>query len=296
MQKRLKLTEGKTRRKSPLNAALRNPYAIIISCDASMDYKTRNPGGVGIQINFPDFVDLEGVEKYFGRYEGANIERLEIQGIIIGMKEVITFYEEKPEKFGGVGQIIITTDRLGLSDEYKTNPYDLQKWKSNDWKNFEEKPIKNHDLLDKLDKTRRKLGQVAKCGVRIYYRRRKYNKVADRLAEKGKRQPIADTSIALPGLKIGSRLYDGGEVNYSLLVVNTEYLVYIYLKQPIQDQWEISAEFCDGRLLGQKIKIYADSTLEGKLHRKNFYRVRITSVFTHHVRIDGDPQRVIKAR
>jgi len=58
-----------------------NPYALYIHCDAAMDYGSKSPGGVGIEIEFPDSVTLEPIKLEIGKYINANIERLELETI-----------------------------------------------------------------------------------------------------------------------------------------------------------------------------------------------------------------------
>ena len=72
-----------------MNKVLQNPYALYVYCDGAMDYGPKNAGGIGLEIFFPEFVGLESIKKSIGSYEGANIERMELEAIIQGMKEVL---------------------------------------------------------------------------------------------------------------------------------------------------------------------------------------------------------------
>jgi len=49
-----------------------------------MDYNAKNTGGVNLEIIFPDSVGLESMKESIGSYEGANIERLELEAILRG--------------------------------------------------------------------------------------------------------------------------------------------------------------------------------------------------------------------
>ena len=69
-----------------------NPYALYVCCDGAMDYDSKNTGGVGFEIIFPDSVGLESIKHSLGKYEGANIERLELEAILQGMKEVVKLF------------------------------------------------------------------------------------------------------------------------------------------------------------------------------------------------------------
>ena len=109
----------------------------------------------------------------------------------------------------------------------------------------------------------------------ILYERRKFTKSADKLAKKGKGQAIVINNIALKGAKIGKRKYDDIAVDYGLLKEKDEYVVHIFKKEPVRDQWEISVEICEGKLLGKKFNIYAGSEIERRLHRHHQYCIRI---------------------
>lgn len=167
-----------------------NPYALYVFCDGSMDYDSKNTGGIGLEIKFPDFVDLESITSSVGKYEGANIERLELEAILQGMNEVVKLFENEKGKLRNVNQIIFITDRIGLTDTERTSPYRISEWRRNRWHNHEGKAIKNSDLLNKIDKTRKKITLKTRCSLQIKYGRRKFNKTADKLAQKGKNKRL----------------------------------------------------------------------------------------------------------
>lgn len=266
-----------------LNIRNINPYALYIHCDAAMDYGPKSPGGVGIEIEFPDSITLEPIKFEIGKYISANIERLELEAIIRGMEEVLKLFEYQYDELKNVNAIIITTDRYSLNDNEKTSLFRIKDWRKNNWHNYQRKAIKNSDLLEKLDKTRKKLSDKTHCSVRIEFLPSKFNKAADKLSKKGKKKALTFDSIALKGLKQGKRKFEGEEINYSLLKIKDEFEVHIYKKEPVRDQWEISAEFFEGEFLGKKLKVYTDDELEKKLHRHHIYRVRLKNVFQHHV-------------
>lgn len=264
---------------------LQNPYALYVFCDGGMDYDTKNTGGIGIEIIFPEFTGLETITKPLGKYEGANIERIELEAIISSLEEVLALYKVKQKELKNVNKVIIKTDRFALNAQLRTNPYRIREWRKNDWKNHEGKAIKNSDLLEKIDKLRKKLSSTYYCTVDIEYGRRKFNKTADKLAKVARLEPIVRRDISIKGLKIGKRKYDDLEVDYSLLTEGETYLVHVYKKEPVREQWEISVEICDGSLLGKKLKIYSDSNIERMLHRRHEYVIKIMKVFTHHISI-----------
>ena len=268
-----------------MNGELINPYALYVYCDGSMDYDPRNTGGIGLEIKFPDSVEMETIKISIGKYEGANIERLELEAILQGMNEVIKIFQSNKDKLINVRTIIFKTDRFGLNDKEKTNPYRIKEWRKNKWHNHEGKAIKNCDLLEKVDKTRKKIIDKTFCSLEIQYGRRKFNKTADKLAKAGKKQTIIKDDITLSGTKIGKRKYCNNEVNYNLLVEKNEYVVHVYKKEPVRDQWEICVELNEGIFLGMVLKIYSDPETELKLHRHHVYKIRIKKVFAHHVTV-----------
>lgn len=187
--------------------------------------------------------------------------------------------------FSRISKIIVITDRFDLQDEKRTNAYKIRDWRSNGGKNFEGKEIKNWDLLNKLDKTRTKLSQSVRKSVRIEYRQRKLNKEADKLSKKGRIEGIPDRKIAIEGHKIGTRLFDGREINYSLFFKGEKLIIHIFRKRPIKVQWEINAEIVSIKYKGWKLIIITDHLLQEKLNRGNLFEVKIKNVYTHHIEI-----------
>ena len=264
--------------------------AIYIHCDGSMLPDTISSGGTGYVIKFPEEFEFEDVSNSHGIYEDANIERIEIQGIIEGMKCLMYWLKYNIIDFSLVTKIIIITDRLNLRDEERTSPYRIQDWRKNSGKNYEGKEIKNWDLLNTLDKTRTKLRNLTWKTVRIEYRRRKYNKEADKLSKKGRKEGIPTREIAIEGHKIGRRMFDGEEIQYNLFAPKNIIVVHVFRKRPIKEQWEINAEICSDKMKGQKLKIITDHLLQDKLQRGNIFEIRIKNVYSYHFEI----YRIIK--
>jgi len=259
--------------------------SIYIHCDGSMKYDSRSSGGIGYIIKFPDWLELEDVFDSIGTYEDSNIERLELEGIIQGMKGFLHYLRRMPLDFEHIDGILIVTDRYDLQDERRTNPYKIADWRKNKWKNFEGKEIKNSRLLNELDKTRTKLYNETRRRVRIEYRPRKQNKEADKLSKKGRTQPNSNRKIAIEGNKIGRRKFDGKVVNYNSIYPKAYIKVYIYKKQLIKDDWEVSVEILESEKLGQRMKIYADYELAEKLNRGNNFLIRVKESYRHHITI-----------
>jgi hypothetical protein len=210
------------------------------------------------------------------------------------MKIIQEFYKANKDKVEAINRIIFVTDRLGLDDSQKTSPYRIREWKHSQWKNFEGKPIKNSDLLEELDKQRRKVIQDCHCSTEIQYQRRKYNKAADKASRKGRDNPLIDKSIEIKGQKIGKRLFKEDFIDYGKLQVNMTLIIHIYLKQPVREEWEISAEIINGENAGQKICMYVDNVLEQQLHRHHHYQVIIIGIYQHHIRISQQIQEITK--
>lgn len=258
---------------------------IYIYCDGSMMRDSKSSGGTGYVIKFPDEFEIEDISDYNGIYHDANIERLEIQGLIEGMQGLLDWLKRNTIDFSRISRIIIITDRFDLQDEKRTSPFKIKNWRSNGGKNFEGKEIKNWDLLNKLDKTRTKLSTQVRKSVRIEYRQRKFNKEADKLSKKGRNEGLPSRKIAIESHKIGHRKFDGSEIKYNRFSPKETIRIHIFRKRPIKDQWEINAELCSEKRKGEKLIIITDYLLQEKLKRGNYFDVRIKSVYNFHFEI-----------
>lgn len=265
-----------------------NPYAIYVNCDGAMDYSPNNPGGIGFIISFPEPVQLEPISISRGIYQNGNIEMLELEALIQGFKEMRKVYEEHKNILFRVNQIIFVTDRYHLNDNEKTSAYTISAWRKNRWRNFENKPIKNHKLLDELDKERQKLSKATRMKISIEYRSRKKNRGADKLAKAGKKQGLLNNKLWKKGQKIGKRKFDGPEIKYNVLTPGMMLQINVFRKDPVQHQWEVWGEIVQPPYLGNKLKIYADDIISAQLKRGNEYSIKIEKVFRYHIHIDGD--------
>lgn len=268
--------------------------AIYIHCDGSMMYDKDSSGGTGYVIKFPDFLELEEVSEFDGIFVDSNIERLELEGITNGMQGMRDYIKVNEPDLSRVSQIIVITDRFALKDDERTNPYRIRDWRNNDGKNYEKKEIKNWDLLNKLDKTRAKLGNETRKPVRIEYRKRKLNKEADKLSKKGRNEGIVSRKISIEGHKIGRRKFDGREINYKLFSPKEIIKIHIFRKRLLKDQWEINAEICSEKKQGDKLKIISDYELQDKLQRGNEYEITIKKVYSYHFEIYRTIKKVKK--
>lgn len=264
---------------------IKDHRAIYIHCDGSMMPDSKSSGGIGYVIKFPDELELVDISDYVGIYEDANIERLEIEGLIKGMQGLIDWFNSNTIDLSSVSRIVLITDRFDLQDDNRTSPFKIKEWRRNGGKNFEGKEILNWDLLNKLDKTRTKLGKLTWKSVRIEYRRRKYNKEADKLSKKARKEGIPNREIAIEGHKIGRRKYDGQEINYKFFFPKESIRIHVFRKRPIKEQWEISAEICSAKRKGESLKIITDHLLQEKLQRGNIFDVRIKGVYSFHIEI-----------
>jgi ribonuclease HI len=260
-----------------------NPYALYINCDGAMDYSSENPGGIGFIIRFPESVHLEDIFESIGTYIGANIERIELEALIQAILRVIKLFETHKYELRNIRQIIFITDRFALCDAERTNPFQIRNWRQNNWYNHEGKPIKNHLLLDKLDKTRRKLTDISHARINIEFRSRKQNKGADKLAKAAKKGNLTIRTLAKKIEKIGKRMYDGAEISYKTLSEKQEIHINVFRKDPVQDEWEVWVEICEGENLGKKLKIYTDNKLAEKLQRGNQYVLKLKKIHRFHV-------------
>ena len=262
-----------------------NPYAVHIHTDGASDYDRIQTGGIGFVIEFPDTLNLEPIKKYFNVNE-QGIQRLEMICIIHAMDKLLNFCKANPSVARQVsGGVIIHTDRFNITDTELNNPYRVDSYRKNGWRNYENKPIKNSELLDQIDKKRKKLSFLFSGRVEINYEREKKNKTADKLSKLGKASQLQTKKVAKKQLiKRGKRLFNGSEVNYHSVSIG-DMVVHVYLKNPVDSQFEMSCDICDGELKGHKIKIYVDCAMEKQMHRRHCYEVKITKVCQHHILI-----------
>jgi ribonuclease HI len=272
-----------------------NPYAIYVHCDGAMIYNSKSTGGLGVCIKFPDELEILDVEEAFGVYEGANIERLELEALCQGINLMMKTYKEKAEVLNGkFNTIILITDRYELIN--RVNPYNIRRLKSQGWKNHENKPIANKDLLDKLDKLRKKLINLTHVSVDMKYFRRKFNKVADKLSKKGMESLHVNKSIARL-IKPGKSKYKGEEVKYELLKEDDELIVQVFYKDPIsKDEWKLNADICNDEYEEKRVTIYVNNEIEDELHRKHDYKVIIDKVYKHHILIKNDIKEIFEEK
>jgi len=253
-----------------------------------MDLDSRQTGGTGFLIEFPESREYSPIKETFRR-DNQGIHRLELIAILEGMEALIQWLKDHGGHSLRNSRIIIHTDRHSIIDDGLNNPWKVAGWRRNGWKNHEGKPIKDKDLIDGIDKTRKKLSNMIQARVEIQYVRRKKNKQADKLAKQGKRGEIRNKRIiGEKNVKIAKRLFSGAEIDYGTIGSGDVLDIRIYRKDPVSKEYEISAEICDGIHYGKKIKIYVDFVQETELHRHHNYRVYIEKVFKHHVRINPD--------
>lgn len=263
-----------------------NPYALYIYCDAAKNYGSKGMGGIGILVRFPDSTGLADMSYSVGRYHGGSIDALEMEALIQGMKKALEIYQEYPYELANVRHVILVTDRHGLADsEKRTNPFLIKDWRRNGWKNHDDKPIKNHAIIDELDKLRTKLRNQAGARVEIQYMSRKKNRSADKLAKIGKEEGIVIRKLEKKGDKIGRRRFKGGEVVYKAFKVEDIIHVHIYKKEAVQDQWEVWGELCEGIHQGKKLKIYTDDEQAKQLNRGNEFLIKLKNVYLYYFRI-----------
>ena len=263
---------------------MRDHNSIKIFCDGSMKPTPGSPGGVGYVIKFPEELEILDESDFFA-FEDSNIERLELQALIEGMKGLTKWIKKNQFSCSGISRLLFITDRFEFQDTMRTSAYRIKEWRRLKGRNHENKEIKNWDLLNMLDKTRTKLSNSARKQVRIEYRQRKLNKEADKLAKKGRMIAKSSRKIAIEGHKIGKREFNGPSVKYSNFHEKEILVIHIFRKRPITEQWEINAEICSEKKRGKTIKIITDHLLQEKLNRRNVFEVRIKRVFRYHFEI-----------
>lgn len=274
---------------------MHHPNAINIYTDGAMDRDTAQTGGTGFIVKFPELSSLSSIQESFRR-DKQGIHRLEMIAILESMEALIKWIKQNGIDSLNCSRVIIHTDRFSLTDtELLLNPWKIAAWRKNGWRNHEGKPIKDKDLIDKIDKTRKKLRQMISGRVEIVYVRRKYNKQADKLSKEGKKGVVKNPKIINEkNTKVSKRLFDGDEINYKELKVGDQLEVRVYRKDPVQKEYEVSAEITDGEHFGKKIKIYIDFMQEYELHRHHYYKIAIKDVYKHHVRISPDFEESVK--
>ena len=264
--------------------------AIVIYTDGAMDRDTKQTGGTGFVIKFPYFVGVPDIEESFRR-DGQGIHRLEMIAILEALESLNKWLKNNGEHIKNVSGVVINTDRHSLTE--LLNPWKISGWRRKGWKNHEGKPIKDKDLLDKIDKNRTKLSNRIYGRIEIIYLRRKFNKEADKLSKLGKKG-VDKHKIILSekSSKISKRLFDGEEIKYSDLCVGESLDVRVYMKDPVQKEFEVMGEISEGEHFGKKIRIYVSFIDELELHRHHYYRFTIKEVYKHHIRVMLDFEEI----
>lgn len=257
--------------------------AIVIYTDGAMDRDTQQTGGTGFVIKFPDVIGVPDIEESFRR-DGQGIHRLEMIAILEALESLNKWLKKNSELVRGVSGVVVNTDRLSLTE--LLNPWKISGWRKKGWKNHEGKPIKDKDLLDKIDKSRTKLINKIHGRFEINYLRRKFNKEADKLSKRGKKGADKNKIIlSEKNQKISKRLFDGEDIKYSKLSVGETLEVRVYMKDPVQKEFEVTGEISDGEHFGKKIRIYVSFIEELDIHRHHYYRFTIKEVHRHHIRV-----------
>jgi len=262
-----------------------SPHSIQIHCDGAMDYDSKQTGGNGFIIVFPDHFEIEPISRSI-RNDKQGIHRLEMISLIEAMEETISFLNTNNEVAKQSAGVEIYTDRFSVTDGELINPFKVRVWRRAGWKNYEGKPVKNTDLFDKIDKTRQKLSKIVGGSVTISFKPRKKNKMADKLAKKSKMITNTGRSIIKKNdRRVIKRIFDGEEVNYSALSDDNEMEVRVYAWQPVEKEFEICFEICSGDFKGKVIKTSVTANEKSLLLRGHFYLIEIVAVFNHHVKI-----------
>jgi ribonuclease HI len=263
-----------------------NPHAIVIHCDGAMDYDRTQTGGNGFHIEFPESIDHVEVSHSI-RNDGQGIHRLEIISVIEAMKELLSLEKKGEVRLRNTSGVEIYTDRLSVVE--MQDPYKLQAYRSNGWKTHEQKPVKDRELWDELDKTRKKLASQAGGRVEINYKREKQNKIADKLSKQGKKS-IQSRRVKKKIKNVAPRIFDGPDIDHSLLSPGDALNVHVYAWEPVQKEIEISTEVLDGEHAGKVVTLYVDYDQKSQLQRRHKYEIVISEVHTHHIKISASEE------
>lgn len=266
---------------------MNNPYVITIHCDGTMEYNSKQVGGNGFIIEFPDSFNLDPITRYL-RNDRQGINRLEMISILEAIEELLSFDKKNPGVIRNASGVTIYTDRFNATDDKALNPYRIQGYRKNHWKTFEGKPVKDKDLLDRIDKTRKKLAQAVDGRVDISYKREKQNKAADKLSKLGKRSVIhSKRIIQKKNRNIAPRKFDGSEIDYSSIHSGDSFVVHVYAWESVQNEIEIIVEIMEGLYISRTIKLYVDPATKRDIHRQHIYEIEISEVYAHHVRVNS---------
>lgn len=265
---------------------MNNPQAIIVQCDGAMDYDRKQTGGNGFYIRFPESIDHDEILISM-RNDSQGIHRLEAISIIEAMKILLALNKKGEIQLRLAAGVEIYTDRLSVAE--MSDPYRLQGYRSNGWKTHEGKPIKDKELWDELDKTRKKLATQVGGRVEIGYKREKQNTVADKLSKLGKKG-IQSRRVKKKLKNVASRMFDGPDVDHSSISEGDIFNVHIYAWESVQNEVEISSEAIDGPHIGKIITIYVSPEQKSLIHRKHKYQVVTKKVFKHHITISSSTE------
>ncbi|MBI2639753.1 MAG: hypothetical protein HYW90_02580 [Candidatus Sungbacteria bacterium] len=263
-----------------------NPYAINIDCDAAMTYDSHQTGGYGLRIEFPDALNLPVIEKRI-RSDRQGIHRLEMICMVEAMETLLSYSKKHNVSLRNASGVVIYTDRIAVTDDGLVNPWRISGYRKNKWTTHEGKEVKDKDVLDKLDKTRKKLAAFA-GRVEIKYKREKRNRAADKLSREGRSRSITSRiQFQRKRRRVSRRLHDGPEVNYSILKRGDFFVVHVYAREPIKRNYDIWVEIVSGVHVGQTVKIYADADLKHELHLQHVYRIEVADIKSHHIVISS---------
>jgi ribonuclease HI len=270
---------------------IKNPHAIYIYCDGSMDLGSKGGRGTGYFLDFQENVPLENISYSSGGFQDGNIEQLELSAILSGLNALYQIFIKQKELFRSIREIIVVTDRFALA-ESRLKPYTIINWRKNKWLNHEQKPIKNKELIDQIDKSRTKISKEMSCRIEIVYTRRKNNRNADKLAKIGKKETNPRRGLYKSPIKIGKPIYNEAMVNYLSIKKGQVFIIRPFFKEVIKNSSEIKAEIMEGDPVGERITIITSLELADKLHRGNNYVIIIERVNKYHVTILEEIQHI----
>jgi len=245
-----------------------DPHALKLFTDGNC-YK--NPGGAGAiacVAKFPESWNRDD-EVIFneGFYETSN-NRMELQACIKAHEYVATQGNAL-----GVQRVLIVTDSLYITDNYKRAPA----WRANKWRSASGRPLENSDLWKRFLSVRTKV----KVRTDIVWQKGKRSatlKMVDRAAkEAGKRPQSIDRGFR-SGKVAPSKIVGGSA--YLYVTCGRDEIIRIYRTGLIRKTdhkitFDLYNEASDS--YSQKCYAYTDAQTASELHRQHCYRVRFNS-------------------
>src|ERR1035437_6836953 len=227
-----------------------------------------NPGagGVGVNIFFPETLNLRDEKFYRGFHQTTN-NRMGLKAGIEGLKLI----RKRIKELDCHKRIVWLTDSQYVAE----NMYQIPVWRKSHWKRANGEPILNEDLWRELEGVRNSL--------RIYptWIPREKNSVADKLAKQGAGNPGYTDSGYNPG-RVGSSIGESKRAPTFFEESRDGLCIRIYKGDGQISKSDSSCKIRfqtieeDGQIKDNKYYIYTTVDIYTKLHRAHKYIVKTT--------------------